>query len=358
MAAREGSPSFRELARPVVRLALLTTAVFLLFPEVIVRMLAPGLPPATAEMATRLLRITAFAIPAVSSSLLFTALLYSERRFAFPAFHQGMVNISTIIVALLLYGRLGAFGFAIGYAIGTWLQLGAAYAISRPILKARPQGSARAKLRDLLSVPARVLCYSLLVGLNPVITRALASTFGSGATAAFDYSLKLVGVPLGLLVVPLSSSLLSEIAPFRLRKDRQSALGTIGRAAMATALASTLLVVVMLFFAPWIVAVLLERGQFDTTSTRTVSSILYGFYPVLVAWSVLDVVSRSMFSLGRPRVPILAAVLALGINVLLSVLGPISSIQWIGVPAVVGLLTGAMLAAGHVWRSAAKGRKA
>ena len=46
--------------------------------------------------------------------------------------------------------------------------------------------------------PLPVLIYSVLVGLNAVVARAFASTFGVGATSGFDYSLRLLGVPLVL----------------------------------------------------------------------------------------------------------------------------------------------------------------
>lgn len=348
MAAGQGSPSFTGLVRPVMRVAVLATAAFLLFPGAIVRVLAPGLPAVTAAVAEDLLRVTALAIPAISLSTLFTALLYSERRFAFAAFHQGMVNLSTIAAALLLHSRLGPAGFAIGYAAGAWLQLAAAYAVSRPVLRLRPHGSVETQLR----APASVLFYSLLIGMNPVVTRAVASTFGPGATAAFDYCLKLVGVPLALLVNPLSSSLLSEIAPFRLRRDRRIALWAIARGAVVTGLASAALVAVMLAWAPWIVALLFERGQFSAGSTLTVSSMMYGFYPVLITWTVLDVISRSLFSLGRPRVPIVAALLTLALNSVLSVAGGIASLKSVGVPAVIGFSAGAVVAVAYLWRIA------
>jgi len=350
LAARERRASFRELSRPVVRVALVSTAVFLVAARPIVRLLAPGLDAGTTEMAAGLLRLTALAVPAVAWSTLFTALLYSERRFAFPAFHQGVVNLSTILTAVALESRLPGVGFALGYAAGAWLQLAAAYAISRPLLRLRPEGSEKVRLAELLAGPAPVLCYSALIALNPVVTRAVASTFGPGSTAAFDYCLKLVGVPLVLLVIPLSSSLLSEIAPFRLRADRGPAFGAIGRAAVWTALAAAGITVVMTALGPWVVALLFERGRFGAASTSTVSGILSGFFPVLVAWSVLDVISRSLFALGRSRAPILAAGLGLLINLAFSTLFPFSSIDRIGLGAVLGFAAAAVVVAVHLRR--------
>jgi putative peptidoglycan lipid II flippase len=205
-------------------------------------------------------------------------------------------------------------------------------------------------LHELILGPGPVLSYSLLIGLSPVVTRALASTFGSGSTVAFEYCLKLTGVPLALLVNSLSSSLLSELAPFRLRTNRHLAVGVIGRAAILTALAALAVVLLMIALAPLVVSVLFERGRFSAASTRTVTDILTGFCPVLIAWTALDVISRSMFSLGEWRIPSLCAGLALLINAAGSLSGVISSARWIGLPAVAGFGTAAAVAAVCLWR--------
>lgn len=342
---------FQDLRRQVLRVALASTAVFLLFAPGIVAMLAPGLPAETAALATRLLRITALAIPAVAWSCLLTTLLYSERRFAFPAFHQGTINLCTILAALALESHNHtSTGFAVGYVAGAWIQLAAAHWIARRSVLARPYAPAAIDWSRLLAGPAPVLCYAALIGLNPVVTRALASTHGPGATAAFDYCLKLVGVPLALLVVPLSSSLLTEIAQFRLVEDRRNALGAITRAAVLTALGAAVVVFVMRSLSPWVVALLFERGQFSATSTSTVTSILSGFFPILIAWSVVDVVSRSLFALGRPRAPIAAAALALVINVAFSTFAPRLAIHWIGAGAILGFVAAAGFMIFHLRR--------
>ncbi len=347
LAARDapGVAFYEDLARPVVRLAFVAAVTFVVLGKGIVRVLAPGLPAETAALAAHLLWITALAVPAIAWSTLFTALLYSERRFAFPAFHHGMVNLCIIVAALLLDRRIGPYGFAAGYAVGAWTQLAGAWWMSRRLLRSRPAGAPPAKRATFLAQPAPVMIYSVVIPLVPVVTRALASTFGPGATAAFDYSLKLVGVPLAWLVIPLSSSLLSEIAPYRARVDRFAAVLAIRRAAIATALAAGAIVLLLAALGPWTVALLFERGRFTAASTATVSAILTGFAPVLVAWSVLDIISRSLFVLGRSQAPVLAAAVALLANALISTLAPISSVGAIGVGAVVGFSAAAVLVA-------------
>ena len=77
--------------------------------------------------------------------------------------------------------------------------------------------------------PAFFVVYAAGLGLNITFTRAYATHAGPGMAAALDYCMRGVGVPLALLVNPISNSLLPEIARlrslFRLREalapDRQ-----------------------------------------------------------------------------------------------------------------------------------------
>ncbi len=340
-------PSFTDLARGVARITVLATIALILVADPLAHLLAPGLADSTREAAAGLLRITLLAVPALAGSALFTALLYSERRFTLPALHQSVVNLATILTALI-DPRHGAASFASGYVLGAWLQLVALYLVSRPLLRAQTAGQKPVKLGPLFEQPALVLAYAILLGLNAVVTRALASTFGEGATVGFDYSLRLLGVPLALLVTPLASSLLSEIARFRRSEGHPAPLKAIRKAALLTGCAAAAVVVVVELAAPRLVSLLFQRGRFDAESTLTVSAILTGFFPALVAWSVMDILARSLFSLGKGRAPLAAAGLGLVINACVSAAAPIPSIHWIGAGAIAGFAAGALVLAKHL----------
>jgi putative peptidoglycan lipid II flippase len=343
-------PCFGELAGLLFRPVLVFTTALILLAGPVVKILAPGLSRETAETAALLLRMTSLAIPALAGSALFTALLYSERRFTVPALHQSVVNITTIAVAALFAVRYGPFAFAAGFVAGAWLQLGAVWWNARDVLRRQRESKDRLGWWFVLREPLPVLLYSVLVGLNAVVTRAFASTFGVGATSGFEYSLRLLGVPLALLVVPLSSSMLSEIARFRSLHDPGAALRAIRKAALVTVGLAAALTAVVVGFAPWIVSLLFERGSFGPLSTATVSEILRGFFPSLIAWSVLDILSRSLFSLGRTRVPILAAGAGLLVNATVCAEAPIRFIGGIGFGSIAGFLAGALIVAVHLWR--------
>jgi putative peptidoglycan lipid II flippase len=348
-------PCFGELAHLLFRPVLVFTTALILLAGPLVKILAPGLARETAETATLLLRITSLAIPALAGCALFTALLYSERRFVVPAFHQSVVNVATIAVAALFAAGHGPFAFASGFVTGAWLQLGAAWWNARDLLRGQAAPADRRGWWAALREPLPVLLYSVLVGLNAVVTRAFASTFGVGATSGFEYSLRLLGVPLALLVVPLASSMLSEIARFRSLDDPGAAVRAIRKAALLTGGLAAALTLAVVAFAPWLVSLLFERGSFGSLSTATVSEILRGFFPSLIAWSVLDILSRSLFSLGRTHVPILAAGAGLLVNAAICSEAPIRFIGGIGFGSIAGFLVGAAIVAVHLGRLAGSG---
>ena len=73
---------------------------------------------------------------------------------------------------------------------------------------------------------------------------------------------------------------------------------------------------------------------------------------------MLDILSRSLFSLGRTRVPILAAGAGLLVNATVCAEAPIRFIGGIGFGSIAGFLAGALIVAVHLWRIGGAGAAA
>jgi putative peptidoglycan lipid II flippase len=192
---------------------------------------------------------------------------------------------------------------------------------------------------------------ALAVELNTAVSRAFASTFGLGMTAAFDYGFRVFRVPLALLVVPLSQSLLPEISSLqRSAGERRSALRAAVRAAWLTAAAGTGVMVCMMVFRDPIVHLLFERGAFGRSSTEAVAMVLLGYMPVLVGRGLCEFLSRSLFGMGRFRVPLTAAVAALLVNAAVCALLPNRWPVLIGLGATAGFVVGGAWVVAYVRR--------
>ena len=151
-----------------------------------------------------------------ASAAVYCALLFTDRRFAPTAFYQAALNVCTIAGALSLWKLLGVYGFAIGYTAGACAQLAIVYFAARRDLVPRDAAAASSvRWREILAKPALFRGVCRRPGLEHHLHARLGHPCRAGMAAALDYCMRGVGVPLALLVNPISNSLLPEIARLR-----------------------------------------------------------------------------------------------------------------------------------------------
>jgi putative peptidoglycan lipid II flippase len=161
-----------------------------------------------------------------------------------------------------------------------------------------------------------------------------------------------VAVPLALLVNPISNSLLPEIARLRSLHRLKEALRLIDRTIAITALVAVGGCGFALVFRQPAIALLFQHGSFTADSTRLVSSAFLALGPSVIGWSLIEILSRSLFALERPWLPVAAAAIPLVINVTIMLqLGPARP-EYLGMGASLGLMAGfvALFLATHVSR--------
>jgi len=343
---------FRQLSRGFlwvfggITLALLAAAPWLM------RALAPGLAPPSFADAVVLLRILSLSTFFSGSAGVYWALLYTDRRFGLAAFYQAALNVFTITGALCLWKTLGVYAFAVGYTTGAGVQLATLYFATRSQWRSVAPARSAFRFRDILSKPAFFMVYAAGLALNLTFTRAYATHAGSGMAAALDYCMRGVGVPMALLVSPISNSLLPEIARLRSLARVRDALRLIDRTVALTALAVVSGCGFAILFRHPAIALFFQRGNFTADSTRLVAAVFLGLGPSLVGWTLIEIMARSLFALNRPWPPVIAAMIPLLLNVALTLRLHSQRPELIGLGSSVGLLAGfaALFAMAHMGR--------
>ena len=318
----------------------------------LMRLLAPGLEERYFDQAVGLLRVLSFATLAAGVGGVQCALLYTDRRFAPTAFYQASLNLFTIIGALGLWKLMGVYAFAVGYSLGSCAQLAVVYIAARSDLDTRAAPRCEIHWRAILAKPAFYVVYAAGLAINITFTRAYATHAGPGMAAALDYCMRGVGVPLALLVNPISNSLLPEIARLRSLRRMREALRLIDRTVAVTAMAAIALCVFAIVFREPAIKLFFQRGSFTVESTGLVSAVFLGLGPALVGWSLIEIASRSLFALDRPWPPLFAALIAVAGNVALTFWLASRQPQLLGLGAALGLLVGflALFATMHAGR--------
>jgi putative peptidoglycan lipid II flippase len=309
----------------------------------LIRLLAPGLDANYVGTAATILRIVSLSSLAAGTASLHSAYLFTHRRFAATAFNQASLNVFTIVAALSLWRVMGVYGFAIGYMVGAWVQLGIVYFAARSSLQLEGTSEPEVHWRDLLTKPGSFLLYAVVLALNVIVTRAYATHAGPGMAAALDYSMRCLTVPLAYLINPVSNSLLPEIARLRSRFQLRQAFRLIDKTIALVALAAVAGCAVGIALREPLIRLMFERGSFTAQSTQLVSAVFLGFAPSLIGWSLLELTSRSLFALDRPWLPLRAVAIPVISNLAFVLLVRMPEPQWIGVGASLGFLLAFLL---------------
>jgi putative peptidoglycan lipid II flippase len=311
-----------------------------------IAILGPGLPAPERAEAVVLLRWLAPSTLFAAGASIFSALLYTERRFVIPGMYQSCLNTATIAGALLLRQAMGVNGFAVGYTAGSALQLVLAWSFSRGLRRER-RSDLQIPIAEVLWKPGMFLLYAGLIAGNLVVTRVFATHAGPGMAAAFDYCMRCVSVVLAYLVYPVASTLVPEIARLRGTKqtsDTSKAYSLIDSAVLLMAVAAVLSCALGILLRTPIIALLFERGNFTAESTQLVSAVFLGIAPSLIGWALLDVIARCFFALNRPRLPVIAAFVPITVNLaVMSILraeGRLNCPITLGMGASIGLFVG------------------
>ncbi len=355
----ERAALFARAARVFFAILAALSAATALFAPWLIAILGPGLASPERAQAAALLRLLAPATLFGGGAAIYSALLYTERRFIVPGLYQTCLNGGTIAGALLLRNMLGTRGFAIGYSAGALMQLLLTWWFSRD-LRGAPRTAFELPLSGVLAKPGMFVTYAGLIAGNLIVTRIFATHAGVGMAAAFDYCMRCVSVVIAYLVYPVASSLVPEIARLRGLNETPRAYWLIDRSTALMGAAAALSCAVGLLLRTPVIALLFQRGSFTAESTRLVSGVFLGFAPSLIGWALLDLIARCFFALDRPRLPLAAAFIPISINIAVSSVllshGLLRNPAMLGMGASLGLLAGfaALFAMIHLRRNTAQ----
>jgi putative peptidoglycan lipid II flippase len=344
---------FLAARRLFVRIFAGITAATALFAPQLIAVFGPGLPAHGAHEAVDLLRIGSLSTLAGGTAAIYSAWLYTKRRFGPTAFYQALLNTFTIAGALVLWHAIGIYGFGIGYVAGACAQLVLVFFASREDLRESQADfdgeRSNVPWRELVGKPGIFLTYAGLLALNLIVTRAYATQAGTGMAAAFDYCIRCVNVVIAYLVSPASNSLLPEISRLHAAGDERRAVRLVERTAGFAFIAAIASCAIGIAIRTPIIAVLFQRGSFTAQSTELVSGVFLGLSPCLIGYSLLELTARSLFALDRPLLPLFAAAVPVTVNIVISSLlrnfAPERFMQpeYLGLGASAGLMAGFLL---------------
>jgi putative peptidoglycan lipid II flippase len=292
--------------------------------EVVRYILAPAFStnnPGEAALTVQLLRIQLPSAVIFGLSGLVMGILNAHQSFLFPALAPSMYSIGLIIGAVVLAPLYGIYGLAAGVVLGACLHLG----LQLPNLLRLPD---RRYLLTLglrfpqVSQVARLMAPRLLgvaiTQLNFLVNTNLAAAMSPGSLTGISLAFPVMYMPLAAIAQSVAVAALPTFS-------EQAARGRLDemRASLAVSLRGVLLLAVpaslgLILLRKPLVALLYQRGEFTPASTELVAWALMFYALGLVAFSIVEIVSRAFYALHDTKTPVFVGVAAMSLNVVFS----------------------------------------
>ena len=323
--ADPGGESSRRIVRLIVTMQLVILLPLMLlsvaFSGQIVDVILDFPEPARQALASDLFQWLIHYLLLISVSAVLMGTINSHNRFLIPALTPLIFSISVIVSILLLHHRMGVFSMAVGVLVGGVLQiLFQTPQFSKLGYDFRPSFKfSDPRFRTVMVQWLPVVGTASIYAINQQVTMLFASGLEDGSGSAVTNALTFWQLPFGIF----GASIITVLFP---RMSRQSAAAdTQGlqqslqygfRYLIALLIPSA---VIMGMLGHEIVAVALQRGEFQPQYTDLAARTLAGYCFGLLSVGAFSFFQRFFYATGNFRVPLVTALVTFVLDVGLAV---------------------------------------
>ena len=264
----------------------------------------------------------------VCLAAIFMGMLNARGFFFIPALGAALLNV-VMITAVLLFARRMAGGlerqiFALAYGVLVAGVAQAAYQLPtlyrtgfryRWVTPWRNE-SVRAVARKMIPGTVGVAAFQL----NMLVTQGVAFIINPEIIASFNYAVRLMEFPQGVVGVSLFTFLLPTLSGLAAEKRFDDFKATLTQGLGYLVYVNAFAAAMAFVLAEPIVRLILERGAFDLLATQRTALPLACLAPGLVAFSCVGSLTRAFYALGEVKVPVRLSILCLGLNLVFALL--------------------------------------
>jgi putative peptidoglycan lipid II flippase len=294
---------------------------------VLIPLITPGFDVVQTARTIELTRIMLLSPILLALGSVATSILNAQDRFTAAAMAPIVYNVAIIAAAIVLAPTLGVEGLAIGVVIGSLLHL---LVQLRSLFAGGFRYEPIIERRDPAAREALILMAPRAIGLGVtqltfVVSTTLASGLATGSITAFNIAFTILQIPIGVIGVPLGVVVFPSMA-------RELARGAVSEYMVLLTRSLRLLLFVMLpltglgmVLRQPIVGLLFDYGKFGQGAVDLTASTLLYFLTGLAGHALIAVLARAFYAGRDTATPVVAAILAVVVNVGLGIIlvGPL-----------------------------------
>ena len=307
-------------------LLLLTTIIIVLgifFMGPIIRMMAKGFSGERFTQTVAFARIEIFGLYFAAMNCCFISYLNIYNNFMTPATTGILLNLVTIIFAILSAKLNNLYLLAVGAVVSTGLQY-----VFFPGAVRKTGYRHRLRLdfhdpyvREILRMALPVMLSVVVSDLSIIIDKTIATTVATeGGVSALDYGVKIYQLAYGIIIVSIVTAMFPRMSRMGQANDLRALKAITVRSITTGLLLVVPATVGLMLYATPVVRLFFERGAFTALSTAMTAGALFWYAPMLIALMFSSIGTRAFYSIGDTRTPVHISMLQVGINIVLNLI--------------------------------------
>ncbi len=311
----------------LVGFLLIFSALFMIFMPVMMLLLAPGFAPdgLRFDLAVEFTRITFPYLTAMAIVALLGGILNAFYKFAAMAAAPILLNIILITCLLIGIGQTEAdvgMLLAIGVALAGLAQvIFLAIACKRveiAIKFRRPVFNDDIKRLFRLMLPGAI--GAGVMQINILVGTIIASFLATGSISYLYYADRVYQLPLGVIGIAVGTALLPMLSRQLRTGEDKTAMNSMNRAMELSMLLTLPAAAALIVIPEEIPSVLFQHGEFTVEASRSTAAALLAFATGLPAYVLVKILAPGFFAREDTTTPVVVGVLAMILNVVLSLL--------------------------------------
>ena len=246
--------------------------------------------------------------------------------FFIPALGATMLNVVMIITVLFVAPQMGADREEQVYALAYGILVAGLFQMLFQLPVLAKQGFRLKFVLPWKHPSVQEIIHRMVPGIigvaafqiNVLLTNWIAYSQASHVVASFEYAVRLMELPQGVIGVSLATILLPTLSGLAAKKKFSEFRSTLKEGMGYVVYANLPASVLMFVLAEPIVRLLFEGSAFDAPATFRCQYALKCLLPGLVAFSLVNVCARAFFALGDVKTPMRISVFCLGTNLVLA----------------------------------------
>ena len=316
LAARSRSDAIefgRTVATAACGLMLAVSIILFVAAPATTALIAPGFSGEQATRYVELFRLMCLTPAMFALSIALGELLVAERRFLWYALAPILYNAGIVGGTVVLAGRLGIAGAAIGTVIGAGLHLGIrVVGILRTDLRLRPMFKVRtAAVREFVRLMLPKMAAHPIEPITFLFFTQLATTLGAGTVSSLSFARNFQSVPVNLIGAAFSIAVFPALSAAAAAGNRAAFTRTLRGNLVTVGALSVVAGIGLAIVSGLAIRILLGGGAFDEASAARTASLLVAFAISVPFDAVAQPLARGLYATRNTTWPVLASVVSL-----------------------------------------------